>query len=41
VPATIKKPLGGSSDKWVGMAAQKYQNRSVTYRDKLKPVDRS
>jgi carbonic anhydrase/acetyltransferase-like protein (isoleucine patch superfamily) len=39
VPATVKKPLGGSSDKWVGMAAQKYQERAITYREKLKPVD--
>ena len=38
VPATIKKPLGGSSGRWVGMAAQKYQERAVTYREKLKPV---
>src|ERR1700682_5360077 len=39
VPATVKKPLEGSSDKWVGMAAQKYQDRAITYREKLKPVD--
>src|SRR6202171_2589799 len=39
VPATVKKPLAGSSDKWVGMAAKKYQDRAVTYRAKLKPVD--
>src|ERR1700687_5558922 len=38
VPATIKKPLGGSSRRGVGMAAQKYQERAVTYREKLKPV---
>src|ERR1700682_2800719 len=38
VPATIKKPLGGSSGRWVGMAAAKYQERAVTYREKLKPV---
>jgi carbonic anhydrase/acetyltransferase-like protein (isoleucine patch superfamily) len=39
VPATIKKPLGGSSGKWVGMAAKKYQDRAITYREKLKLVD--
>jgi len=39
VPAIVKKPLGGSSDRWVGMAAQAYQNRAVLYREKLKPVD--
>jgi carbonic anhydrase/acetyltransferase-like protein (isoleucine patch superfamily) len=39
VPATVKKPLGGSSDKWVGMAAQKYQARAIAYREKLKRVD--
>jgi carbonic anhydrase/acetyltransferase-like protein (isoleucine patch superfamily) len=39
VPATVKKPLGGSSDKWVGMAARKYQERAIAYREKLKPVD--
>jgi carbonic anhydrase/acetyltransferase-like protein (isoleucine patch superfamily) len=40
VPATVKKPLEGSSDKWVGMAAKKYQDRAADYRAKLKPVDR-
>jgi len=44
VPATVKKPQGGSSarssNRWVGMAAKKYQDRAVTYREKLKPVDR-
>jgi carbonic anhydrase/acetyltransferase-like protein (isoleucine patch superfamily) len=39
VPAIVKKPLGGSSDRWVGMAAQAYQNRAILYREKLKPVD--
>ena len=39
VPATVKKPLGGSSDRWVGMAAKKYQDRAATYREKLKRVD--
>ena len=44
VPATVKKPLAGSSaassDRWVATAAQKYQSRAHTYREKLKPVDR-
>jgi carbonic anhydrase/acetyltransferase-like protein (isoleucine patch superfamily) len=39
VPALVKKPLGGSSGRWVGMAAQKYQDRAITYREKLKLVD--
>jgi len=39
VPATVKKPLGGSSGSWVNKAAQHYQDRAVTYRAKLKPVD--
>jgi carbonic anhydrase/acetyltransferase-like protein (isoleucine patch superfamily) len=39
VPAIVKKPLSGSSDRWVGMAAQAYQDRAVLYRDKLKLVD--
>jgi len=39
VPATVKKPLDGSSGKWVGTAAQHYRDRAVAYRAKLKPVD--
>jgi carbonic anhydrase/acetyltransferase-like protein (isoleucine patch superfamily) len=39
VPATVKKPLAGSSGKWVQTAAQHYRDRAVTYRAKLKPVD--
>jgi carbonic anhydrase/acetyltransferase-like protein (isoleucine patch superfamily) len=39
VPATIKKPLAGSSGNWVQTAAQHYQQRAVTYKAKLKPVD--
>jgi carbonic anhydrase/acetyltransferase-like protein (isoleucine patch superfamily) len=38
VPAIVKKPLGGSSDRWVGMAAKKYQERAITYRETLKTV---
>ena len=39
VPAKLKKPLSGSSDKWVGTAAKHYQDRAIAYRTKLKPVD--
>jgi len=39
VPATVKKPLAGSSGNWVGTAAKHYQDRAVAYRAKLKPVD--
>ncbi len=39
VPATVKKPLEGSSNRWVGSAAKKYQDRAVDYRAKLKPID--
>jgi carbonic anhydrase/acetyltransferase-like protein (isoleucine patch superfamily) len=40
VPATVKKPLDGSSTSWVGTTAKHYQDRAVAYRAKLKPVDR-
>jgi carbonic anhydrase/acetyltransferase-like protein (isoleucine patch superfamily) len=40
VPATVKKPLAGSSGNWVQTAAKHYRDRAVTYRAKLKPVDR-
>jgi carbonic anhydrase/acetyltransferase-like protein (isoleucine patch superfamily) len=39
VPATVKKPLAGSSGNWVGTAAKHYQDRAVAYRAMLKPVD--
>jgi carbonic anhydrase/acetyltransferase-like protein (isoleucine patch superfamily) len=39
VPATVKRPLAGSSANWVQTAAQHYQHRAVTYKAKLKPVD--
>ena len=38
VPATIKKPLGGSSDGWVATSAEHYRRRSVRYRADLKPA---
>jgi len=41
VPATVKKPLDGSSDNWVGITAKHYQDRAVAYRARLKPVDAS
>jgi carbonic anhydrase/acetyltransferase-like protein (isoleucine patch superfamily) len=39
VPATVKKPLDGSSGNWVQTAALHYQQRAVAYKAKLKPVD--
>jgi carbonic anhydrase/acetyltransferase-like protein (isoleucine patch superfamily) len=38
VPAVVKKPLGGSSDEWVGTSARHYQERAVRYRTELKPI---
>ncbi|HKW59887.1 MAG TPA: gamma carbonic anhydrase family protein [Candidatus Dormibacteraeota bacterium] len=38
VPATIKKPLGGSSESWVGSSAEHYRRRAVRYRADLKPA---
>jgi carbonic anhydrase/acetyltransferase-like protein (isoleucine patch superfamily) len=40
VPAIVKKALEGSSNSWVGTTAKHYQDRAVSYRAKLKPVDR-
>ena len=38
VPATVKKPLDGSSGNWVGITAQHYRDRAVAYREKLRPI---
>ncbi len=38
VPATIKKPLDGSSNHWVGTTAQHYRDRATRYRAELKPI---
>src|ERR1700730_2445396 len=38
VPATVKKPLSGSSARWVGITAQHYRDRAIAYREKLRPV---
>ena len=38
VPARVKKPLGGSSDAWVGSSARHYQERALRYRAGLKPI---
>src|SRR5487761_827238 len=38
VPATVKKPLDGSSGNWVGITAQHYRDRAVAYRAKLRPI---
>ena len=37
VPATVRKPIGGSSDSWVAGSADNYQRRAVRYRKDLKP----
>ncbi len=37
VPATVRKPLEGSSQSWVGTAAKHYQDRAVRYRANLRP----
>ena len=39
VPAVVKKALGGSSDSWVGTAAQHYRDRAIVYRAQLKLID--
>jgi carbonic anhydrase/acetyltransferase-like protein (isoleucine patch superfamily) len=38
VPATVKKPLDGSSGRWVGTAAQHYRDRATRYRAQLRPI---
>jgi len=38
VPAQVKKPLDGSSQKWVATAAKHYRDRVVRYRAGLKPI---
>jgi carbonic anhydrase/acetyltransferase-like protein (isoleucine patch superfamily) len=38
VPATVKKPLDGSSSNWVRISAQHYRDRAVAYRANLRPV---
>jgi carbonic anhydrase/acetyltransferase-like protein (isoleucine patch superfamily) len=38
VPATVRKPLDGSSRNWVGITAQHYRDRAVAYREKLRPI---
>jgi carbonic anhydrase/acetyltransferase-like protein (isoleucine patch superfamily) len=37
VPATVRKPLDGSSQSWVVTAAKHYQDRAVRYRANLRP----
>jgi len=36
VPASVKKPLDGSSGSWVGTTAQHYRDQAVRYRAKLR-----
>ncbi|TMC82111.1 MAG: gamma carbonic anhydrase family protein [Chloroflexi bacterium] len=38
VPATVKKPLDGSSNHWVGTTARHYRDRATRYRAELKPI---
>jgi len=38
VPATVKKPLDGSSNHWVGTTAQHYRDRATRYRAQLRPI---
>ena len=37
VPATVRKPLDGSSESWVGTSAKHYQDRAARYRANLRP----
>ena len=39
VPATVKKPLSGSSAEWVGKPARHYQRSGRAYRSGLRPLD--
>jgi len=36
VPATVKKPIDGSSNEWVNSSAQHYKERAVRYRAELR-----
>jgi carbonic anhydrase/acetyltransferase-like protein (isoleucine patch superfamily) len=38
VPAKVKKPLDGSSSRWVGTSAEHYRDRAVRYRAQLRPI---
>ena len=38
VPARVKKPLDGSSERWVGTSAQHYRERATRYRAHLRPL---
>jgi carbonic anhydrase/acetyltransferase-like protein (isoleucine patch superfamily) len=40
VPAKVKKPLDGSSESWVGTAAQHYKDRAHAYRASLRSLER-
>src|SRR6266571_1787249 len=40
VPATVKKPLDGSSENWIGITAQHYRDRAIKYRAKLREASR-
>lgn len=38
VPAVVKKPISGDSERWVTMPAGNYQKRALRYRDGLRQV---
>ena len=39
VPAKIKKPLDGSSQRWVATSAQHYRDRAIRYRAELRSTE--
>ena len=39
VPARIKKPLDGSSQRWVATSAQHYRDRAIRYRAELRSTE--
>ena len=39
VPARIKKPLDGSSQRWVATSAQHYRERAIRYRAELRSTE--
>jgi carbonic anhydrase/acetyltransferase-like protein (isoleucine patch superfamily) len=36
VPATVRKPIDGSSNHWVGITAEHYRDRAIRYRAELR-----
>jgi carbonic anhydrase/acetyltransferase-like protein (isoleucine patch superfamily) len=39
VPAVVRKPVSGSSARWVGRAALNYRQNGRRYRQELRPAD--